>query len=69
MTPFRHGVQKQLTFEPEALQILELLSPNRHTQGIFLSTLLRQEEARRLEARKLRLAHPELLRDEGDTHG
>jgi len=69
MRVVRSGKQKQLTFEREALQILELLAPNRRSHGSFLSALLRQEEARRLEARKFRTEHPELLREERAAAG
>jgi hypothetical protein len=50
----RSGKPLTLTFETEAVEILDRLAPSRKTKGLLLSTLLRQEEARRIEARKWR---------------
>ena len=50
----RRGKPVQFTIEHEAVEILKRLAANRHAHGILLSTLLRQEEQRRLEARRLR---------------
>jgi|RhiMethySRZTD1v2_1073278.scaffolds.fasta_scaffold506480_2 hypothetical protein len=50
----RKGKPVQFSLEYEALEILRHMAANRRSQGILLSTLLRQEEARRIEARRLR---------------
>jgi hypothetical protein len=50
----RKGKPATFTFEFEALEILRVLCPNTQGFGKFLSDLLRQEEARRHEARRLR---------------
>jgi hypothetical protein len=54
MTPKRSGLPRQYTLEPEAVEILQTLAPNRKSQGALLSTLLRQEEQRRADLRQLR---------------
>jgi hypothetical protein len=56
MTPKRSGVPCQFTLEPEAKAILETLSPNRKSQGALISSLLRAEEQRRAEMRRVRVA-------------
>ena len=53
-TTVRKGKAATFTYEPEALEILRALCPNTHAFGKFLSDLLRQEEARRVELRRLR---------------
>jgi hypothetical protein len=53
-SPTRAGKPVCLTFEFEALEILHRLAASRRAQGLLLSTLLRQEEQRRIEARRLR---------------
>jgi hypothetical protein len=59
MTPERRGKCKYLTLEFEAVEILETLASGKTAQGRLLSTLIRQEEARRAELRRLRLSgHP-----------
>jgi len=50
----RKGKPATFTFEPEALEILRILCPNTQGFGKFLSDLLRQEEARRHELRRIR---------------
>jgi hypothetical protein len=50
----RKGKPCTYTFEHEALVILRTLCPNTQAFGKFLSDLLRQEEQRRIEARRLR---------------
>ena len=50
----RKGKPACFTFEPEALEILRVLCPNTQGFGKFLSDLLRQEEARRHELRRIR---------------
>jgi hypothetical protein len=50
----RKGKPATFTFEPEALEILRVLCPNSQGFGKFLSDLLRQEEARRHELRRIR---------------
>jgi hypothetical protein len=52
----RTGRPKTLTLEYEAVEILEQLAQGYRAQGWLISTLLRQEEARRIEARRLREA-------------
>lgn len=52
-TPLRQGIIKYLTLEHEAVEILESLAPGTKAQGKLVSALLRQEEARRIEARRL----------------
>jgi hypothetical protein len=54
MTPIRRGVSKYLTLEHEAVQILETLAVGPNAQGRLLSTLIREEEVRRHELRKIR---------------
>ena len=50
----RKGRACNFTFEVEAVEILKTLVPNGKGYGKFLSDLIRQEEQRRHEARKLR---------------
>ena len=53
-TTGRKGKPSTFTLEPEALEVLRTLCPNTHAFGKFLSDLLHQEEARRVELRRLR---------------
>jgi hypothetical protein len=53
-TTLRKGKPATFTYEPETLEILRTLCPNTHAFGKFIGDLLRQEEARRLEARRIR---------------
>jgi hypothetical protein len=50
----RKGRPCNFTFEVEAVEILRTLCPNGKGFGKFLSDLIRQEEQRRIEARKWR---------------
>lgn len=54
MTIQRKGRPCNFTFEVEAVEILRTLCPNGKGYGKFLSDLIRQEEQRRIEARRLR---------------
>jgi len=54
MTPPRRGKSVCLTLEHEAVEILHALAQNDRSHGKLVSLLLRQEEARRIEARRLR---------------
>lgn len=54
MATKRKGRACNFTFQVEALEILRELCPHGKGFGLFLSELLRQEEQRRIEARKLR---------------
>jgi hypothetical protein len=53
-TTARKGKPATFTYEPEALEILRTMCPNTQSYGKFLSDLLRQEEARRHELRRMR---------------
>ena len=59
----RKGKSACFTFEPEALEILRTLCPNTQGFGLFLSELLHQEAARRVEVRRMR---PQLAAVEED---
>jgi len=50
----RRGRAVCLTLEHEAVEILHSLAENDRGHGKLISLLLRQEEARRIEARRLR---------------
>lgn len=54
MENHRRGKACNLTFEVEALDIMRTMCPNSKAFGKFLSDLIRQEEQRRIEARKWR---------------
>ena len=57
----RTGKPTQFTLEFEVLDILRRLAQGKRHQGALLSTLLRQEEQRRIEARKWRETQPVLV--------
>jgi hypothetical protein len=50
----RKGRPCNLTLEFESVEILRTLCPNGKSFGKFLSDLIRAEEQRRIEARRLR---------------
>lgn len=54
MPPIRRGVVKNITLDNEAAEILAHLAGHKKAYGQLVSTLLRQEEHRRIEARRLR---------------
>ena len=54
MTLVQNGISKNITLEVEACEILVSLAKGKKAQGALLSTLLRQEEQRRIVARQLR---------------
>jgi hypothetical protein len=53
-SPTRRGRSVCLTLEHEAIEILHHLSQSDRSHGKLVSLLLRQEEQRRIEARRLR---------------
>jgi hypothetical protein len=66
MGPIRRGISKNLTLEKEAVAILESMASGRTHQGKLISSLLRQEEARRHELRQMRERVAEALQAEID---
>ena len=52
--PVRRGKSKQLTYDDDAVEILETLAPGPKAQGRLMSALLRAEIARREERARLR---------------
>jgi hypothetical protein len=53
-SPMRRGKCVYLTLDEEAIHILHTLADNDRGHGKLISTLIRQEEWHRIEARRLR---------------
>ena len=54
IVPIRRGRAVNITLDWDAVEILDALAPSRHTMGRFVSQLLRNEQARRLERARLK---------------
>jgi hypothetical protein len=67
-TGTRRGISKTITLDLEAVRILEAFSLGKHTQGRFVSELLRREALRREERARLKAAVLAVFdADEGGT--
>ena len=63
VVPGRRGVPKNFTMDADAVALLEELVASPKGHGRFLSTLLRAEQARREERRKLKEAVTQLFEE------
>jgi hypothetical protein len=61
--PERRGVARNLTLDCDASELLRQLAPSHRTQGKFLSSLLKAEQARREERQRLREVVLEALQE------
>jgi hypothetical protein len=62
--PERRGIARTLTLDDDASELLRQFAPSYRTQGKFVSSLLKAEQARREERQRLRRVLLEALQEE-----
>jgi hypothetical protein len=63
--PIRRGVPRQLTFDPDAWELLQQLAPTAKSYGRYVSELIRRDAIRRAEWAQRQAGQPPILVEVG----
>lgn len=63
--PIRRGIARQLTFDHDAWELLQQMSPTRKGYGRYVSELIRRDYLWRQEWQRLRAVEQEMLVEVG----